>query len=129
MNMSKAADIATLELIAAVHQATAMDRAMFERLAQRLHKQVAHFEWVGLYLYIDQQYELKASAGEQTPDSLARKSILQVPIADAKGKVYGKITITNSGAAAFDDSDFTSLEALAFEIGAKIEDLNNHQNE
>lgn len=127
--MSKAADITTLELIAAVHQASTMDRALFESLANRLHRQVNHFEWVGLYLFVDQQYMLEASAGDHTPDSLARKSILQVPIVDANGNLYGKLTVTNSSATAFDDSDFTSLEALALEIGIKMEKLTNGPDE
>lgn len=120
--MSKAADITTLELIAAVHQATEMNQTTYELLVHRLHEQVTHFEWVGLYLLSDQQYVLEASAGDQTPDSLARKSILQVPIVNSCEEVLGKLMVTSS-AVAFDDSDFTSLEALAFEIGVKIETI------
>lgn len=118
--MSKAADITTLELIAAVHQAKEMNQSTFELLVHRLHQQVAHFEWVGLYLLSDQQYVLEASAGDQTPDSLARQSILQVPIMSSCEDVLGKLMVTSS-TVAFDDSDFTSLEALAIEIGLKIE--------
>lgn len=116
--MSKAADITTLELIAAVHQVTEMNQLTYELLVHRLHKQVAHFEWVGLYLLSNQQYALKASAGDQTPDSLARKSILQVPIISSSEEVLGKLMVTSS-AVAFDDSDFTSLEALGLEVGKK----------
>ncbi|RKD21043.1 hypothetical protein BEP19_15295 [Ammoniphilus oxalaticus] len=126
--MSKAADITTLELIAAVHQVTVMDQSVYELLVERLHRQVVHFEWVGLYLLHDNQYKLTASAGDQTPDSLARKSILQVPISSSSGELYGKLTVTNSRAIAFDDSDFTSIEALAVEIGLKIESLTEQKN-
>lgn len=120
--MSKAADIASLELIAAVHQVTKIDQKTFEHLVHRLNKQVTHFEWVGLYLLDNQQYILKATAGDQTPVSIARKAILQMPVASSSGKVLGKLMVTSS-AVAFDESDYTSLEALAMELGKKMEQL------
>lgn len=120
--MSMAADIATLELIAAVHQVTELDQSTYDNLVHRLQKQVAHFEWVGIYLLDHMNhYDLKASSGEQMPESIARKAILQVPITSSCEEVLGRITVTSSTAIAFDESDYTSLEALAFEIGKKLE--------
>lgn len=125
--MSKAADIASLELIAAVHQVTKIDQETFEHLVHRLNKQVPHFEWVGLYLLDNQQYSLKATAGDQTPVSIARKAILQMPITSSCDDVFGKLMVTSS-AVAFDESDYTSLEALAMELGKKMEQLmTSHQ--
>lgn len=125
--MSKAADIVSLELIAAVHQVTEVDETTYERLVHRLHKQVAHFDWVGLYLVVDDQLVLKTAAGDEAPESIARKSILQVPITSSCGVGFGKLMVTSS-AVAFDESDYTSLEALALEIGKKMEEvLQKHQ--
>lgn len=118
--MSMAADIVSLELIAAVHQFTEMDQGAYDLLVHRLHQQVAHFEWVGLYLYDDQELSLRSSAGEQSLESIARKSILQIPIPSPSGKLLGKLTVTCKKAVAFDESDFNALTALASEIGAKL---------
>jgi putative methionine-R-sulfoxide reductase with GAF domain len=123
--MSMAADIASLELIAAVHQMTKMDQATFEHLVHRLEQHVAHFEWVGLYLQEKDEepttLSLMASAGEQSTESIARKAILQVPITGQMQQVIGRFTITSKKAIAFDESDYTSLAALAEELGKKIE--------
>ncbi|HJV46151.1 MAG TPA: hypothetical protein VJ824_10565 [Bacillota bacterium] len=121
--MSMAADIASLELIAAVHQSTKMDQAAFNHLVHRLQQHVTHFEWVGLYLKDtdENQLNLKATAGEQSTESIARKAILQVPILNQEQQIIGKFTITSKKAIAFDESDYTSLAALAKELGKKIE--------
>jgi putative methionine-R-sulfoxide reductase with GAF domain len=125
--MSMAADIASLELIAAVHQITNLDQSAYEHVVHRLHQQVAHFEWVGLYMEENSQFVLKASAGDQSPESIARKSILQVPITYASEPVLGRIMVTSKVAVAFDESDFTSLTALATELGKKIEQTQTNQ--
>ncbi|RXT04907.1 hypothetical protein [Ammoniphilus sp. CFH 90114] len=127
--MSMAADIVTLELIAAVHQVTEVDQTTYDHLVHRLQNQVAHFDWVGIYLLDSlNEYDLKASSGDQMPESIARKAILQVPITSSCEEVLGRITVTSKTAIAFDESDYTSLEALAYEIGKKVEQsLKNHQ--
>ncbi|MBP1930174.1 hypothetical protein [Ammoniphilus resinae] len=129
--MSMAADIASLELIAAVHQMPIMDQKAFDHLVHRLQQHVSHFEWVGLYLLErsgDPHYFLKAAAGDQVPESMARKAILQVEIPSSAEDVLGKLTVTSNTAVAFDESDYTSLAALVAEIGKKIEQSNeNHQ--
>lgn len=126
--MSMAADIVSLELIAAVHQVTELDQTTFDHLVHRLHSQVAHFEWVGLYLLdSSNEYVMKASSGEQMPESIARKAILQIPITSSCEEIMGRITVTSRTAIAFDESDYTSLEALAVEFGKKLEEVRKLQ--
>jgi len=127
--MSMAADIVTLELIAAVHQVTELDHTTYQHIVHRLNTQVAHFEWVGLYLLDNSnEYVIRASSGDFVPESIARKAILQIPITSSCKEVLGRVTVTSRAAIAFDESDYTSLEALAVEIGKKLEQtLENHQ--
>ena len=101
--MSKAADITTLELIAAVHQAKEMNHRTFELLVHRLHQQVAHFEWVGLYLLSrTNSMFLKLQLGIIRLLLTCSQSILQVPIMSSCEDVLGKLMVTSS-AVAFDD--------------------------
>lgn len=120
--MSVSTDIASLEIIAAVSKCRSLDEAS-NYLVHTLQKHVAHFDWVGLYLINEGEFELIASAGEEFPYPSQRKEILQVPILSLNGDLLGKITVTSKKKVAFDQTDYTTLETLAEELSLKIQEL------
>ncbi|GAB7389313.1 hypothetical protein BSNK01_31510 [Bacillaceae bacterium] len=117
--MSVEADIASLKLIAAMHQSSRSEES-YDDLVHKLYSQVPHFEWVGLYLKKNGVLRQIASAGDDVSSPVYHHAILQIPLYDNEQEEIGKLMVATRDEATFDETDYQSLEVLAREISRRI---------
>ncbi|WP_047152333.1 hypothetical protein [Aneurinibacillus tyrosinisolvens] len=115
--MSISTEIASLETLALIHRTDDMEY-IYNRLVYNF-RRVSHFDWIGLYILEGSTLKLKASSNDTGPFSLARKSILQVPI-KVEGHLLGKILVMGRPSIHIDESDHIAVEKVTEEIGKKL---------
>ena len=116
--MSKSTDLASLEILALIHQTDSMEEA-YPRLIKILNR-IHHFHWVGIYINEGEASVLKASSDDDLPLSISRQPIMQIPIMNYDDKKVGNITIMSKLSYPFDPLDYTSLLKIGEEIGKNI---------
>ncbi|WCN37404.1 hypothetical protein [Aneurinibacillus uraniidurans] len=115
--MSTSTAITTLETLAAMHRCN--DESQLYTQIVHNFARLPHFSWIGVYIETDGQPMLAASSADTPLDSLARQSILQIPI-ETEEKDYGKLTIIARPSCTIDEADYMGLIQIGCELGKKI---------
>lgn len=115
--MSTSTAITTLETLAAIHRCN--DEAQLYKQIVRNFARLPQFSWIGVYIETDGQPVLTASSADTPLDSLARQSILQIPIGTEEDH-YGKLTIIARPSCTIDETDYIGLTKVGHELGKKI---------
>ncbi|MFT9848778.1 hypothetical protein [Aneurinibacillus sp. REN35] len=115
--MATSTAIASLETLVVIHRSNNLDEIYTQLISN--FKRVPHFDWIGIYIQDEESMSLQAASDETTPVSLARLSIIQIPIC-ADEKVLGRITVMSKPTQAIDESDYLALMKTGDELGKKI---------
>jgi putative methionine-R-sulfoxide reductase with GAF domain len=116
--MSISTDLASLEIMALIHQTNSIEEA-YPRLIKILNR-IHHFQWVGIYINENKTSVLKAATDEDMPLFVSRQQIMQVPITNGNGEKVGNITVISKFSKPFDPLDYSSLLKIGEEIGKSI---------
>ncbi|MBN6187832.1 hypothetical protein JQN58_13085 [Aneurinibacillus sp. BA2021] len=115
--MATSTAIASLETLVVIHRSNNLDEIYTQLISN--FKRVPHFDWIGIYIQDEEGMSLKAASDEIPSVSLARLSILQIPIRADKNDL-GKITVMTRPTQAIDESDYLALMKTGDELGKKI---------
>ncbi|WP_202080948.1 GAF domain-containing protein [Caldalkalibacillus salinus] len=117
--MSIQTDLASLEVIATVHQSSDMEDAI-QQMVAKLQQDVPYFDWVGIYLYQGEDMVLKAASDMENQLTWESNSELRIPIEDESERQYGKIVVRSRQPICFDITDVSTLKTLAKELRQRL---------
>ncbi len=117
--MSIYTDLASLKIIASVHQNQSLEH-VFEDMVHKLQHQVAYFDWVGIYLMEGDTLKLKAASCLENELSWECNSELRIPIKSRRMEI-GKLVVRSRQPICFDVTDVSTLKTLAKEISTKLQ--------
>lgn len=117
--MSIKTDLASIEIIAEVHQSKDL-RKSFQEMVHRLHQQVSYFDWVGLYLQEGGELSLEAASDMENHLSWECNAELRIPIEDPNQEELGKLVVRSKQPVCFDITDISTLKTLAAEISQRL---------
>jgi putative methionine-R-sulfoxide reductase with GAF domain len=119
--MATSTAIASLETLVVIHRSNNPDE-IYDQLISNF-KRVPHFDWIGVYIQQGTDMVLKASSNDHAAFSIARQSIIQIPICGKK-ETLGKITVMSHPSHRMDESDYIALAKIGEELGKKLTLLN-----
>lgn len=117
--MSIKTDLASLEIIAAVHKSQDLRQTFFE-MVHRLQKQVSYFDWVGLYLQHGEEVLLEAASNMEDQLTWECNAEIRIPIKNNLEETIGKIVVKSRQPICFDVTDISTLQTVAEEISKKL---------
>lgn len=117
--MSINTDLASIEIIAAVHKSQDLRQTFFE-MVHRLHEKVSYFDWVGVYLAHGDEMVLEAATNMENELTWEHNSQLRIPIKNSVGETVGQIVVKSRHPICFDLTDISTLETVAAEISRKL---------
>lgn len=117
--MSIKTDVASLEVLAKVHQSENLIET-FEDMVHTLQTKVSYFDWVGIYMLEGDESILKAASDMKSDMDWEANSELRIPIETATEQPLGKIVVKSRQLICFDQTDITTLQTLAAEISKRL---------
>ncbi|GEN35965.1 hypothetical protein [Aneurinibacillus danicus] len=115
--MATSTAIASLETLVVIHRSSNLDEIYTQLISN--FKRVPYFDWIGVYIKEGTNMVLKAASNEPEPVSLARLSIIQIPMRVNK-ELIGNITVMTQPSQPIDESDYLALAKTAEELGKKV---------
>lgn len=117
--MSIHTDLASIQIIAAVHKSQDLRQTFFE-MVHKLQEKVAYFHWVGVYLKQGNEVFLEAATDMHNDLTWEYNSQLRIPIRNNLGEDVGEIVVKSRQPICFDVTDISTLETVAAEISQKL---------
>lgn len=114
--MSIATDLASLQIMAHVYKKASL-QSIFEKTCECLVNEVPYIDWVGIYLFEEDQKTLVAASNMENDLQWEMNGELQFPIKNSNGTEIGLLVVRTKEVIAFDVTDVSTLEDIAQAIG------------
>lgn len=114
--MSIATDIASLQIMAHVYKKASL-QSILEKTCECLVNEVPYIDWVGIYLYEENEKKLVAASNLENDLKWEMNGELTFPIKNSNGMEIGLLVVRSREVIAFDVTDISTLKDIAQAIG------------